>query len=96
MFVSSAVLVLNTLISANVDGHFELFLQSKEEITLVGGLVADGCCSCIASTYNRDQISEKDRQVKRARVAREYPELDESFGLSFTVLRPRPLSGLLR
>jgi hypothetical protein len=38
MFVSSAVLVLNTLISANVDGHFELFLQSKEEITLVGGL----------------------------------------------------------
>jgi hypothetical protein len=40
MFVSSAVLVLNTLISANVDGHFELFLQSKEEITLVGGLVA--------------------------------------------------------
>jgi hypothetical protein len=40
MFVSSAVLVLNTLISANVDGHFELFLQSKEEITLVGGLDA--------------------------------------------------------
>jgi hypothetical protein len=41
MFVSSAVLVLNTLISANVDGHFELFLQSKEEITLVGGLAQE-------------------------------------------------------